>query len=130
MTAVADQTRQDLAFLIAQGTLDGFNRVVFYDGDACMTDCEFRRSPAPRTPEAEPSAEPWYPVGQNDVLPEEFAALLLADPKVRACLLDRHAGLLTAEFWNRNRQRIAAGHIEDVFPHPEALRFRHRYALH
>src|SRR5262245_32722060 len=26
MTAVADQTRQDLAFLIAQGTLDGFNR--------------------------------------------------------------------------------------------------------
>jgi isocitrate dehydrogenase kinase/phosphatase len=109
-----------------------FNRVVFYDYDeiAYMTECEFRRMPAPRTPEDELSAEPWYPVGQNDVFPEEFAAFLLADPKVRACFLERHAELLTADFWNRTKQRIAAGHIEDVFPYPEALRFRHRYARH
>ena len=62
-----------------------FGRVVFYDYDeiAYMTDCTFRRMPAPRTPEDELSAEPWYPVGANDVFPEEFAAFLLGDPRVR-----------------------------------------------
>ena len=59
-----------------------FGRVVFYDYDevAYMTDCTFRRMPAPRTPEDEMSAEPWYPVGANDVFPEEFAAFLLGPP--------------------------------------------------
>lgn len=107
-----------------------FNRVVFYDYDeiAYMTECNFRRMPRPRTPEEELSAEPWYPVAQNDVFPEEFAAFLLADPRVKACFLERHADLLTPEYWNRVRERIAGGHIEDVFPYPETLRFRHRYA--
>ena len=109
-----------------------FGRVVFYDYDeiAYMTDCEFRRMPQARTPEDELSAEPWYPVGPNDVFPEEFAPFLLADTRVRDCFLERHADLLSADFWNAAKQRIAAGHIEDVFPYPERLRFRHRYAHH
>jgi isocitrate dehydrogenase kinase/phosphatase len=49
---------------------------------------------------------------------------------VRHCFLERHADLLSADFWNAAKQRIAAGHIEDVFPYPERLRFRHRYAHH
>ena len=107
-----------------------FGRVVFYDYDeiAYMTDCEFRRMPLPRTPEDEMAAEPWYPVGPNDVFPEEFAPFLLGDPKVRDAFMPRHAALLNADFWNTAKQGIAAGHIEDVFPYPETLRFRHRYA--
>lgn len=74
------------------------------------------------------AAEPWYPVGPNDVFPEEFAAFLLGDPRVREAFLSRHAALLDADFWNTAKQRIAAGHIEDVFPYPETLRFRNRFA--
>jgi isocitrate dehydrogenase kinase/phosphatase len=107
-----------------------FGRVVFYDYDeiAYMTDCNFRRMPAARTPEDEMAAEPWYPVGPNDVFPEEFAAFLLGDAKVRAAFLARHADLLDADFWNAAKQRIADGHIEDVFPYPQSLRFRNRLA--
>jgi isocitrate dehydrogenase kinase/phosphatase len=107
-----------------------FNRVVFYDYDeiAYMTDCEFRRMPQARTPEDEMAAEPWYPVGPNDVFPEEFAPFLLGDPKVRDAFMPRHAALLDADFWNAAKEGIAAGHIEDVYPYPETLRFRHRYA--
>jgi len=107
-----------------------FGRVVFYDYDeiAYMTDCTFRRMPAPRTPEDEMSAEPWYPVGANDVFPEEFAAFLLGDPRVRKVFLEHHADLLDADYWNAAKQRSAAGHIEDVFPYPEAFRFRNRFA--
>jgi len=107
-----------------------FGRVVFYDYDeiAYMTDCTFRRMPAPRTPEDEMSAEPWYPVGADDVFPEEFAAFLLGDPRVRKVFLENHADLLDADYWNAAKQRSAAGHIEDVFPYPETLRFRNRFA--
>jgi isocitrate dehydrogenase kinase/phosphatase len=107
-----------------------FGRVVFYDYDeiAYMTDCTFRRMPAPRTPEDEMSAEPWYPVGADDVFPEEFAAFLLGDPRVRKVFLKHHADLLDADYWNAAKQRSAAGHIEDVFPYPETLRFRNRFA--
>ncbi len=107
-----------------------FGRVVFYDYDeiAYMTDCSFRHMPKPRTPEDEMAAEPWYPVGQNDVFPEEFAPFLLGDPRVRKVFLEHHAELLEAEYWDGIRRRIAAGHIEDVFPYPEGLRFRNRFS--
>jgi isocitrate dehydrogenase kinase/phosphatase len=107
-----------------------FGRVVFYDYDeiAYMTDCNFRHMPQPRTPEDEMSAEPWYPIGQNDVFPEEFAPFLLGDPRVRKVFLEHHAELLEADYWDGIRRRIAAGHIEDVFPYPESLRFRNRFA--
>jgi isocitrate dehydrogenase kinase/phosphatase len=106
-----------------------FGRVVFYDYDeiAYMTECNFRRMPAPRTPEDEMAAEPWYPVGSHDIFPEEFGAFLLSDPRVRRVFMERHAGLLDADYWRAIQQRVAAGHIEDVFPYPEALRFRNRF---
>jgi isocitrate dehydrogenase kinase/phosphatase len=102
-----------------------YGRVVFYDYDeiAYMTDCNFRRIPPARTPEDEMSAEPWYPVAPNDVFPEEFGAFLLSDRRVREAFLAQHADLLAPEFWNRAKARIAAGHIEDVFPYPESMRF-------
>ncbi|MEO8165037.1 MAG: bifunctional isocitrate dehydrogenase kinase/phosphatase [Betaproteobacteria bacterium] len=106
-----------------------FGRVVFYDYDeiAYMTDCNFRRMPMPRTPEEEMAAEPWYPVGPDDIFPEEFATFLLGEPRVRAAFLERHAELLDVDFWLATQQRIAAGNVEDVFPYPETLRFRHRF---
>ncbi len=101
-------------------------RVVFYDYDevAYLTDCNFREIPPARTPEDEMASEPWYAVGPNDVFPEEFATFLLGNPAVRKPFMAHHAELLRADFWRSRQARIRAGVLEDVFPYPEALRFR------
>jgi len=111
-------------FGVTRGT-----RVVFYDYDeiAYMMDLNFRRIPEPRTPEDEMSAEPWYPVALNDVFPEEFGSFLLSSDKVRESFLEDHGDLLSPDFWNATKARIAAGHIADVFPYPESARFVHRF---
>jgi isocitrate dehydrogenase kinase/phosphatase len=104
-------------------------RVVFYDYDEIvyMTECNFRRIPPPRTPEDEMAAEPWYPVGQNDIFPEEFAPFLLSGKVVRQAFLEHHKDLLDVEFWNRTKQRIEDGFIEDVYPYPAEERFAARF---
>ena len=107
-----------------------YGRVVFYDYDeiAYMTDCEFRKIPEPRTPEDEMSAEPWYPVGRNDVFPEEFSTFLLGSEQVRSSFTMHHADLLDERFWNDVKSRISAGQVENVFPYPETIRFRNNAA--
>ena len=102
------------------------NRVVFYDYDeiAYMTECNFRRIPAPRSYEDEMSAEPYYSIGQNDVFPEQFATFLVADPQARSVFLEYHADLMDPAFWAGKQEKIRAGVQEDVFPYPEEVRFR------
>lgn len=100
-------------------------KVVFYDYDEIeyLTDCHFRRVPAPRNEEEEMSGEVWWPVAPRDVFPETFAPFLLGDPQVREVFLRHHAELLDADFWNGQKQRILAGHVHDVFPYDPARRF-------
>ena len=102
-----------------------YGRVVFYDYDEIdyLTNCNFRRFPLPRTEDDELAAEPWYPVAQNDVFPEEFATFLLTDAKIRDSFMAHHADLLDADYWTATQQRISAGHVEDIFPYPESIRF-------
>jgi isocitrate dehydrogenase kinase/phosphatase len=100
-------------------------RVVFYDYDEIeyITDCNFRKIPAPRNEEDEMADEPWYPVAKNDVFPEQFGTFLLGHPTVRRLFMKHHADLLTPEFWQARKQRILDGFIEDVFPYPQSIRF-------
>ncbi len=100
-------------------------RVVFYDYDEIeyMTACNFRVVPEARTPEEEMSSEPWYSVARNDVFPEEWPTFLLGDPMIRSTLLELHPDLFDARYWQALKQRIVSGHIEDVFPYPDAVRF-------
>ena len=102
-------------------------RVVFYDYDEIeyIVDCNFRSIPAPRNDEDEMAAEPWYHVAKNDVFPEQFAPFLLGNAKVRHYFMKYHADLLTAAYWQRCKQRIIEGHVEDVFPYPQEIRFCH-----
>jgi isocitrate dehydrogenase kinase/phosphatase len=101
-------------------------RVVFYDYDEIqrMTEMQFRRIPPAPNEEAELSGEPWYPVGANDVFPEEFERFLLGDPRVRAAFLKHHAPLLDAQWWQDCRARAAQGRIEDIFPYDQARRLQ------
>lgn len=100
-------------------------RVVFYDYDEIeyITDCNFRDIPEPRNEEDEMSAEPWYSVGKHDVFPEQFGRFLLGNAKIRKYFMLHHADLLTKDFWQGRKQRIMDGHIEDVFPYPQQIRF-------
>ena len=106
-----------------------YGRVVFYDYDEIdyLHECNFRTIPEPRTPEDELSAEPWYSVGPKDIFPEEWGAFLLSNARVRAAFMKYHADLFDAAYWRSIQERIAAGHLEDVYPYPEWMRFCNRF---
>lgn len=113
-------------FLYKNFGVTQLGRVVFYDYDeiSYMTECNFRQIPPPRFPEDEFSSEPWYSVEPNDVFPEEFGTFLLATPKIRKIFLKYHKDLLDYRYWQRKQAAIRAGQYEDVFPYPEAIRFK------
>jgi isocitrate dehydrogenase kinase/phosphatase len=100
-------------------------KVVFYDYDEIeyISDCNFRRVPAPRNEEDEMSGEIWYSVGPKDVFPETFAPFLLGNPAVRGVFMKHHADLLDVAFWQGHKDRILAGHVFDVFPYDREKRF-------
>ncbi len=100
-------------------------KVVFYDYDEIeyITDCNFRRVPLPRNEEEEMSGEIWYRVGPKDVFPETFGPFLLGNNVVREVFMRHHADLLDAQFWQEHKDRIAAGHVHDVFPYEPGKRF-------
>ncbi len=103
-------------------------KVVFYDYDEIeyLTDCNFRKVPAPRNEEEEMSGEVWYQVGPHDVFPETFEPFLLGHPAVREVFLRHHAELLDPAFWQAHKERILAGYVHDVFPYDRGKRFARR----
>jgi isocitrate dehydrogenase kinase/phosphatase len=103
-------------------------KVVFYDYDEIeyITDCNFRKVPAPRNEEEEMSGEVWYSVGKYDVFPETFGPFLLGDHRVRSIFMKHHADLLEAEFWQQRKERIISGYVHDVFPYDRSRRFIHK----
>jgi isocitrate dehydrogenase kinase/phosphatase len=107
-------------------------KVVFYDYDEIeyLTDCNFRRVPAPRNEEEEMSGEVWYQVGPRDVFPETFGPFLLGNDQVREVFMKHHADLLDADFWQGHKERILAGHVHDVFPYEQDKRFRAQRSAH
>ncbi|OOG43899.1 bifunctional isocitrate dehydrogenase kinase/phosphatase [Polaromonas sp. A23] len=105
-------------------------KVVFYDYDEIeyITDCNFRKVPTPRNEEEEMSGEVWYSVGPKDVFPETFEPFLLGNDAVREVFMKHHADLLDATFWQQHKDRIAAGHVHDVFPYERERRFIRKHA--
>lgn len=100
-------------------------RVVFYDYDEIqpMEDVSFKRIPPPRSYEEELAAEPYWPVAEGDVFPEQFERFLVSDPRARTMFYEDHADLLDPQFWIGKQKRLAEGVQEDVFPYPEEARF-------
>jgi isocitrate dehydrogenase kinase/phosphatase len=105
------------------------NRVVFYDYDEIeyMTDCSFRNMPAPGSMDDDYGGEIVSYVDRRDMFPEQWRPFLTGDTRIREALLRHHADLFDPGFWRQRKERIQAGHLEDVFPYPPERRFRQRY---
>ena len=107
----------------------GGNRVVFYDYDEIcyMTDCNFRRIPTGLAAEDEMMALPTYSVESGDVFPEEFKNFFFSDKEHRREFYRNHRDLIDPKFWRDRKERILAGHHEDILPYPISARFAKRY---
>jgi isocitrate dehydrogenase kinase/phosphatase len=101
-------------------------RVIFYDFDELSTlgGCHFRRIPPPRDLDDELAAEPWYPVGEHDVFPEQFAPFLVPPGASGEAFLAEHRDLLDPDWWRSVQERLAAGELFDTFPYPDGKRLR------
>ena len=102
-----------------------YGRVVFYDYDEIeyLVDCRFRTIPPPPPGFDEMSGDVWYPVGQLDVFPEEFATFLLTDTRVRTAFMAFHADLITARWWQEAQAILRRGDLAEVLSYPSAARF-------
>ncbi len=101
-------------------------RAVFYDYDeiSLLTDCNFREVPQARSWEDELENEPWFPIAENDVFPEEFPRFLgLAEP-LRSEFTRAHGDLFTCAYWRRMQERTREGELVDVIPYREESRIR------
>ncbi len=99
-------------------------RVVFYDYDELckVTECRFRDIPESTNPHDDMSADPWFPVGEGDVFPEEFVRFLGIRGELREAFEAHHGDLFDARFWLRAQQRASAGESIEVFPYDKSAR--------
>lgn len=97
--------------------------VVFYDYDelALLEDVNFREIPEATSYEDEMLAEPWFPVGADDVFPEEFRKFFRLPVPVRDAFEDAHGDLCEVETWRR-LQRQHVSDIPEFFPYPTDVR--------
>jgi isocitrate dehydrogenase kinase/phosphatase len=105
-------------------------RVICYDYDelCLLSECRFRRLPAPASLEEEFAAEPWFYVGEQDVFPEEFNAFLVPPGIVRDAFIQAHGDLLAVGFWQGVQRRLARGDVVDVFPYRREARLQRNQA--
>jgi isocitrate dehydrogenase kinase/phosphatase len=94
-------------------------RVIFYDYDelCLLTDCTFRVLPAATSLEDELAPEPWFYVGEKDVFPEEFGAVMVPAGPLREAFLAAHGDLLGVAFWKDMQERQRSGEVLDFMPY-------------
>jgi isocitrate dehydrogenase kinase/phosphatase len=94
-------------------------RVVFYDYDEIvpLDTVVFRTLPEPTTYEQEMAAEPWFPVREHDVFPEEFERFLRFQPPLHEYFMGRHGELFTAAYWQDVQERVARDGVSEQPPY-------------
>lgn len=111
-----------------------FGQLVLYDYDEIcpLTSCRFRAIPGARTWEDEMSAQPWYPVGADDVFPEEWEPFIVPhrDRRLRDAFMAVHADLFTVEFWRRKQGDVRAGELHIGLPYVPRYPELQRAKLH
>ena len=98
--------------------------VVFYDYDevVLLSEVNFRALPPPRDDFDDMLDQPWFPVGEDDVFPEEFTTYLRSPPIVGEVFAQHHPEIATLDFWQSMKDRNRAGDIPESFPYPASLR--------
>jgi isocitrate dehydrogenase kinase/phosphatase len=99
-------------------------RVVFYDYDEVvpLDSCTFRAIPPPRTEEEELAPEPWFPVREGDVFPEEFERFLRFPDPLHGHFLARHRDLFSAAWWRAVQDRVRREGLREPAPYPARRR--------
>jgi isocitrate dehydrogenase kinase/phosphatase len=105
-------------------------RIVFYDYDelCLLTDCNFRDMPRGGSGDDEfdeftaYAPEPWFPVAENDVFPEELDTFLGLPPNLKAIFVRQHGDLFTTAYWSDLKVRLSAGEMIEVLPYRESSR--------
>ncbi len=106
------------------GLTHGFNVALFdFDDLGPLVRYNFRRSPEPAGDDDDPlwnseTDGAWAPVGENDVLVDEWERYLGVPQDLAGCFRRRHGDLFTPEFWARMQERIRAGELHYVRPYP------------
>ncbi len=101
-------------------------RVVFYDYDELMRleDCTFRAIPQSASIDDEMAADPWFPVGVDDVFPEEFPRFLGLSGRLRDAFYAHHADLFDHRVWTDWQRTIKRGERIEIFPYDQRWRVR------
>lgn len=99
-------------------------RVVFYDYDELspLTEISFRELPPPRDETEALASDPWFPVGDRDVFPEEHQRFLGLAPALREVFFAHHADLFAVEAWQAMQERIRSGELIEVYPYRQDAR--------
>ena len=101
-------------------------RVVFYDYDEVvpLSDCTIKAIPEAQNEEQEMSGEIWYPVGVDDIFPEEFKQFLSSNRSARESFERHHADLYSPSYWQALQQSVDEGEVADIFPYSQACRLK------
>jgi isocitrate dehydrogenase kinase/phosphatase len=99
-------------------------RVVFYDYDELsrLTDLNFREIPVPEDESDDLNSDPWFPVGDWDIFPEEHQRFLGLTPALRECFFRKHADLFQVGPWRAIQERLRSGELIEVFPYRQEAR--------
>ncbi len=102
-------------------------RVVFYDYDELtrLENCVFRHIPPSRNIDDEMASEPWFPVGPDDVFPEEFIKYLGVEGRLRDVFLEHHSDLFDHNAWNGWQAKVKAGERIEIYPYDQRWRVQH-----
>lgn len=99
-------------------------RIVFYDYDELQTldEVRFRALPDTDDPADSLASEPWFPVGPDDVFPEEFRRFLGLGGRLREVFEARHADLFDPATWQGWQRTLATGQRMEIFPYRSEVR--------
>jgi isocitrate dehydrogenase kinase/phosphatase len=101
--------------------VDRHGRLVLYDYDEIrpLLDCSFRPIPAARSWEEELSDQPYWPVRDNDVFPEEWLPFVAPRRPValREAFMRAHAELFDPAFWRGVQEDLVGGLVRVSLPY-------------
>jgi isocitrate dehydrogenase kinase/phosphatase len=66
----------------------------------------------------------WFPVGENDVLVDEWERFLGVPPDLKDFFHQKHGDLFRADYWEEVQNRVMEGKLHFVLSYPPERRLR------